>query len=103
VLKKDGIMVRVIPLENHLFELKAAVYDKPYLNDVPSTDIDGFELVKTERIFGTLDITSNEDLQNLFKMTPYYYKTSKDDQAKLNEIDSLCIKAEFEIRVYRKD
>ena len=103
VLKKDGVMVRVIPLENHLFELKAAIYDKPYLNDVPATDVDGFELVKTEKISGTLDIASNEDLQNLFKMTPYYYKTGKADQAKLDGIESLCIRAEFEIRVYRKD
>ena len=103
VLKKSGIMIRVIPLENHLFELKAAIYDKPYLNDVPSTDVEGFEFVKATKICGILDISSNEDLQNLFKMTPYYYKTGKDDQAKLDSLESLRIKAEFEIRVYRKD
>lgn len=103
VLKKGGIMLRVIPLEKHLFELKAAIYDKPYLNDVPSTDVEGFEFIKSEKICGTLDIYSNEDLQNLFKMTPYYYKTGKDDQAKLEKIKALCINAEFEIRIYRKD
>lgn len=103
VLKKGGVMIRVIPLENHLFELKAAVYSKPYLNDIPATDVDGFELVKTEKICQTLDISSNEDIQNLFKMTPYYYKTGKDDQAKLDNLERLEVRAEFEIRVYRKD
>ncbi len=103
VLKSGGIMIRVIPLENHLFELKAAVYDKPYLNDVPANNVDGFESVKEQKIRKTLDISSNEDIQNLFKMTPYYYKTSKDDQAKLNNLGSLKVSAEFEIRVYRKD
>jgi 23S rRNA (guanine745-N1)-methyltransferase len=103
VIKKGGIMIRVIPLENHLFELKAAVYDKPYLNDVPESDIDGFEITDTKKICKSIDISSNEDLQNLFKMTPYYYKTGKDDQAKLDNIESLNVKAEFEIRVYRKD
>ena len=33
VLKKGGIMLRVIPLEKHLFELKAAIYDTPYKNE----------------------------------------------------------------------
>lgn len=103
VLKKGGIMIRVIPLEKHLFELKAAVYDKPYLNDIPAPDVDGFKLIKAEKIRQTLDIASNDDIQNLFKMTPYYYKTGKDDQAKLDILDSLNVKAEFEIRVYRKD
>ena len=103
VLKKGGIMIRVIPLEMHLFELKAAVYNKPYLNDIPATAVDGFELIKTEKICKTLDISSNEDIHNLFKMTPYYYKTGKDDQAKLDTLDSLNVKAEFEIRIYRKD
>lgn len=103
VLKKGGIMIRVIPLENHLFELKAAIYDKPYLNDIPETDVDGFNLIKTQKARKTLDISSNEDIRNLFKMTPYYYKTGKDDQAKLDNLESLNVKAEFEIRVYRKD
>ncbi len=103
VLKTGGVMIRVIPLENHLFELKTAIYDKPYLNDIPETDVDGFGLIKTQRIRKNLDVSSNEDIQNLFKMTPYYYKTSKDDQAKLDNLESLRVKAEFEIRVYRKD
>ncbi len=103
VLKKGGVMIRVIPLEKHLFELKEAIYDKPYLNDVPGTEAEGFELIKARKIHGTLDVSSNEDIQNLFKMTPYYYKTGKDDQAKLDSLDGLCVKAEFEIRVYRKD
>ena len=103
VLKKGGLMIRVIPLENHLFELKAAIYEKPYMNDIPETDVDGFETVKTQKICQTLDISSNDDIQNLFKMTPYYYKTGKDDQAKLGGLEGLSVKAEFEIRVYRKD
>ncbi len=103
VLKKGGVMIRVIPLENHLFELKAAIYDKPYLNDIPETDVDGFNLIKSKKVRKTLDVSSNEDIQNLFKMTPYYYKTGKDDQAKLDNLESLSVKAEFEIRVYRKD
>ncbi|MBQ3007609.1 MAG: methyltransferase domain-containing protein [Clostridia bacterium] len=103
VLKKGGIMIRVIPLERHLFELKAAIYDKPYLNDIPKTDVEGFTVEDIRRISGRIRLLSNEAIQNLFRMTPYYYKTGADDQQKINNIDCLETGAEFEIRIYRKD
>lgn len=103
VLKKSGVMIRVIPLERHLFELKAAIYDKPYLNDVPDTAVDEFEFIKSIRLSKKIDVLSNEDIQNLFRMTPYYYKTGVDDQRKINGLDRLETQAEFEIRIYRKD
>ena len=40
VLKKDGVFVKAIPLEKHLWELKSAVYDAPYENEVPPHDIE---------------------------------------------------------------
>lgn len=103
VLKKGGYLIRVIPCEKHLFELKAAVYDKPYLNEMPPENIEGFECVETMRTKNTLRLSSNEEIQNLFKMTPYYYKTGVDDQNKLSRLGSLETGAEFEIRIYRKD
>ncbi len=103
VLKNGGLFIRVIPLENHLFSLKKSVYDIPYLNDVPDADIDGFALIDEIRLSQNINVSSNEDIQNLFKMTPYYYKTGKTDQQKLDSVDTLETLAEFCIRVYRKD
>lgn len=103
VLKKDGVMIRVIPLENHLYGLKAAVYDEPYLNDVTDTRCEGFKCIKTCQIKALLQLKNNLTIQNLFKMTPYYYKTGIADQQKINNLDYLETQAEFEIRVYRKD
>lgn len=103
VLKNGGYLVRVIPREKHLFGLKAAVYEKPYLNEMPYADIDGFELVETCQVEATLKLESNSSIHNLFKMTPYYYKTGVEDQNKINSLDYLETEAEFEIRVYRKE
>ncbi|MBQ8763694.1 MAG: methyltransferase domain-containing protein [Clostridia bacterium] len=103
VLKTGGYLIRVIPLENHLLGLKAAIYDKPYLNDVPDTEIKNFACVKTGQVKMNLCLDSNEAILNLFKMTPYYYKTSVEDQQKINNLDYLKTQAEFEIRVYRKE
>ena len=63
----------------------------------------GFECVKTSQQKMLLQMNSNETIQNLFKMTPYYYKTGIEDQQKINNLDYLETQAEFEIRVYEKD
>lgn len=103
VLKNGGILIRVIPLERHLIELKELVYEKAYLNEVPQKEIEGFEFIDEINIEEKLCISSNEDLVNLFKMTPYYYKTGRDDQQKINSVQNLDLTAQFCIRVYRKE
>lgn len=103
VLKSGGYLVKIIPLEEHLLGLKAAIYEKPYLNDVPDTEIENFICVKTSQVKMNLCLDTNEAIQSLFKMTPYYYKTGIEDQQKINNLDYLETQAEFEIRVYRKE
>ncbi len=103
VLKKGGILIRVIPLENHLLNLKAAIYDKPYLNEIPNSHIDGFELIEERELRETITLKSHEDLMSLFMMTPYYYKTGKSDQQKLESLESFETQAEFGIRIYKKN
>ena len=103
VLKKGGYLIKIIPLEKHLLGLKAAIYDKPYLNDVPDVKIKNFSCIKTSQVKMNLCLDSNELIQSLFKMTPYYYKTGIEDQQKINALNRLETQAEFEIRVYRKE
>ncbi len=102
VLKNGGIMIRVIPLERHLYDLKAQIYDKPYENEVPDASLSGFELVEKAQLRQNIELLTNEDVQNLFKMTPYYYKTGKEDQQKINSLENFATQAEFEVRVYKK-
>lgn len=103
VLKNGGILIRVIPLEDHLFSLKAAVYEKPYLNEKPEKDIENLTFAEYREISRELEINNNEDILNLFRMTPYYYKTGREDQEKLTTLASFSTKAAFGIFVYRKD
>lgn len=102
VLKNDGIFLTVIPLENHLFSLKKYVYDAPYKNKPQSTELEGFRLINSSVIKKDICLKSQEDISNLFKMTPYYYKTSEKDQEKLNYIDKLKVETEFMILTYIK-
>lgn len=102
VIKKGGIMALVIPSVNHLYELKAAVYEKPYKNEVKEYEIEGFKLLSKTEVFDKIKLESNRDIKNLFMMTPYYYKTSKEDAARLDALSSLETRIEFEILIYEK-
>ena len=102
VLKDGGYYITAFPLENHLFELKQAVYDKPYRNKVSDLGVAGFELAEYSECRFKADISSNEDIIALFEMTPYCYKTSKSDREKLDSLEKLTVTAEFGVAVYRK-
>lgn len=102
VLKKGGVFTTAIPLENHLYQLKQAVYDTPYKNHPESTEQKGFELLNTQEVRKEIYLESNEDIKNLFMMTPYYYKTSLSDQKKLDSLETLSTEIEFLILTYKK-
>ena len=102
VLKPDGRLLCVVPLERHLWELKQLIYDTPYENPAPNEALPGFELVGRQDLRYEIELNRNEDIINLFKMTPYYYKTGADDQKKAEKADCLKTAIEFGVFVYRK-
>lgn len=102
VLKSGGILLRVFPRERHLWELKEAVYDVPYENEIDTLVLDGFDLLEKREITFPLALGKQEYIDTLFKMTPYYYKTSREGQARLRALDSLQTHAEFLLAVYQK-
>lgn len=101
VLREGGYLVRVVPMARHLWELKAAVYDTPYENPPTDLSAEGFTLLRRLEVKKTIFLASQEDVQALFQMTPYYYKTGEKDQKKLDALSSLSVATEFEIAVYR--
>ncbi|MBR5313787.1 MAG: methyltransferase domain-containing protein [Clostridia bacterium] len=102
ILKENGRLITVTPMENHLMELKKAVYDNPYKNPYVSPEKDGFTVVSSREIKYEIELDCNEDIISLFKMTPYYYNTSPSDRQKLEKYDSLKTKVEFLITEYKK-
>lgn len=101
VLKKEGKLLLVIPSQEHLYELKQAVYQNPYKNEVKDYNLEGFELLQKTEIFSEITIDNQEDIKNLFMMTPYSYKTSKEDTARLMALHTLTTKIQFELLTYR--
>ena len=102
VLKPKGRLITVTPMENHLFELKSAVYDKPYLNPKPNLQKSKFKVLNTCEVKYKIKLDNNEDIINLFKMTPYYYKTGRAETQKLINLDELNVTVHVGVEVYEK-
>lgn len=101
ILKKDGFYIRILPGTNHLIELKKLIYDNVRLNQEKEKDLFGFKLLKEEVLSSKVQLT-NQELINLFSMTPYYYKSSLKAIDKLNCFDVFDMTIEFKIMVYQK-
>ena len=102
VLSPEGVFIMAYPLEEHLWELKRAVYDEPYRNRVDSDEREGFSLLSRREIRYEMTLRGNDAIRNLFMMTPYYYKTSRKDQEKLDSLAELTTQAAFAVCAYRK-
>ena len=103
VLKPGGLLLRAIPLEEHLFSLKAAIYAQPYRNTVPPAALPGFRAVEETALRRMLQLNDSAQIRALFQMTPYYYKTSRTDQAKLDARATFETEAAFGLRIYQKE
>lgn len=102
VLKKGGHLFRVVPDLHHLWELKKAVYDTPLPNRPETEDLEGLSLIVRKTIHYNIALQSSEEIQTLFQMTPYYYRTSFQDRAKLEQLNNLTTVVEFTLLVYQK-
>ena len=102
ILKPDGIYVKVIPLEDHLLELKQAVYDSVYENEVKIPQYDDFTLLSKLELRYTLRLPDTETVKNLFSMTPYARKTSPKDVEKLESLNALDTTASFAVLLYQR-
>lgn len=102
ILKKDGIMLSVVPGKRHLWGLKELLYETPYENNEDDTHYESFAKTETITVRDTAVINGNDIIMSLFAMTPYYYKTSETDKNKIKNITSLETEIEFDIRIFRK-
>lgn len=102
LLKDDGLYIRVLPGPNHLWELKECLYEKPYLNIAKQEKIENMELLENIIIEKQIYLENNQQIWDLFMMTPYFYKTSNVAKEKLKTISSLNTSISFDIRIYKK-
>ena len=92
VLSKDGILIKVIPTENHLKEIRQMVQDQLTNKDYSNQDIkDHFQehfIIQSRQIASLTKPISAEQRQALLSMTPllFHVDQSKIDWSQLTEV-----------------
>lgn len=103
VLRPGGYFLYVVPSAMHLWEMKQVLYDRPYPNEVKETPYDDFRYVTIRHVEDTIHLNSAADIQALFGMTPYCWKTPKSGVDKLCKLDVLDCRIAFDIHVFQRE
>jgi len=91
ILKKGGILAVVSSGREHLIEMRNLIYKDVRLTDfVPETP-HGFRVIGKRNHRRIINIESKEDIEALFMMTPFYYKTTAEGRANLLSRDNLSV------------
>lgn len=101
VLRPGGRMIYVVPGAEHLYQMKAVLYETPYKNPVQQIAYPGFVPVAEREVSGSITVPA-ERLEALFAMTPYYWKTPRDGAARLAALPELTTDISFRFLVFEK-
>ena len=102
VLKPGGVMILAVPGARHLYGMKEVLYKEPYENEEHDTAYDGFEYLGRACVQKFITVNGQENIEALFSMTPYYWKTDVEGGERLRALDVLETEIKFDFLVYRK-
>ena len=101
VLRPGGRMIYVVPGAEHLYQMKAVLYEKPYKNPVQQIAYEGFKAIGEREVAGRITVPHGQ-LEALFAMTPYYWKTPRGGAERLAALPELETEISFRFLVFEK-
>lgn len=102
VVRPGGVMILAVPGPRHLYGLKEILYDAPYENEYRETEYPGFTFVRRDTVEDTLVLDDPQQIQNLFAMTPYYWKTPESGSRRLAQTEHLKTEIRFDFLIYQR-
>lgn len=103
ILRPDGILIVAYAGPEHLMGLKRAIYDETKENDGRADLPKQMKQIDEVRIRYLIHVDGEIQIQNLFAMTPYYWRTSLSDAEKLCGLNTLETEVDMIFSVYQKD
>lgn len=102
-LKDQGELLVVSSGANHLIELREKIY-----NDVnekvldPSSSLkDHFTQIETQSVEYQITLTNNNDIKDLFSMTPHYWRASAEKKQHIERLEQLSLSVDIQISSFR--
>lgn len=101
VLRPGGLLIYAVPGPQHLFGLKQVLYPHPYENPLQQVDYPGFAPAGEERVEGCIQV-QGEAVQDLFAMTPYFWKTPREGAQRLAQCPEVETPIQFRFLEFKK-
>ena len=103
ILAPGGRVIMAVPGTEHLWELKEAIYDEPYKNNEDKHSLEGFKLVRREKLSYKARIHGKSNVQALFSMTPYIHRTGKESMERLRAIEDIELTLSFVLLCFERE
>ena len=103
ILAPAGKVIMAVPGAEHLWELKEAIYDEPYINREDKHSLEGFKLCRREKLSYKTRVEGASNVQALFSMTPYIHRTGKESMERLRAIDSIELTLSFVLLCFERE
>ena len=100
VLRPGGRLIYAVPGAEHLFQMKPSS-TKSLTRTGAGSGVSGFEAIGEREVSGSITVPAGQ-LEALFAMTPYYWKTPRDGAARLAALPELTTDISFRFLVFEK-
>lgn len=101
-IKSGGFLITVTPGERHLHQMREIIYTEVNVHKEDHAEVKGFTLVDHIKLKYTLKIRELETVKNLLDMTPFGWKISDQDKARLFMMKNWEIDCDFNIEIHEK-
>ena len=101
ILKPGGYVLVLAPGQNHLLELRQAIYEevRPYPVDKLVQDLpEPFSVVDNQSVTGEMQLDSSQQILDLLAMTPHYWHIKPSQRERLEQRQKL--KCRFDMKLY---
>lgn len=102
VLKPNGCLIMVDPAANHLRELRNEIYAEVKVERERAISMDGFNSVANRHIQYPVQLSNQQQIQDLLSMTPHMYRASAAGKARVADLASLTVQVSVAIHLFRK-
>lgn len=105
VLKPGAALLIAAPGEKHLWELREALYDEVRAHHAEKWQEElqpHFSFHSEARVQFTVTLPDNAAVQQLLKMTPHYWRASREKRTQVEQLPGLTTQADFRILQFRR-
>jgi 23S rRNA (guanine745-N1)-methyltransferase len=105
VLEPHGKLILVTPGPSHLYELRTLLYKDVVENkqeDVLDRTKDFFTVSQCEHVTFDISLANASDIMSLYRMTPFFWKTSPEAHARVEQLETLKTHADVFVRTLQK-